>query len=291
MDEQSLLAAITKSGWKGAWEEQVKGLLSKLNFLANKGRHGRLLANLEIGNNKNNFVASVLEATIAFQFESAGIALEYEIRQDPDSDSSIDFRWATTSGKTVYIEVRLLQQDKATTDSIERQLQNGNVYRIAKDGDDEKQDIVRVQQVILEKVQKRDGTPTKFFTRDQGTVNIVAIDISQIILGMFDSDDCKLVTLGDPSLQPVYQRDIFGLFQEPMPQYPAHIQSLAQSYSHIRKTLHGVLFLFKQPKTELFNYSVERFLAWNPRLMNEDSARAICSEIEPALPLIKDKRQ
>jgi hypothetical protein len=104
---------------------------------------------------------------------------------------------------------------------------------------------------------------------------------------MFDSDDCKLVTLGDPSVQPVNARGIFGLFQEPMPEFPANIQSLAQSYRHIRQTLHGVLFLFRKPKTELFNYSVRRFLAWNPLLVNKDDARTICEDIESALPLLR----
>lgn len=289
MDEKTLLAAITKCGWKGAWDEQLKGLLTKLDLLENKGRYKKLLANLKGANNKSNFTASVLEATIGFQFESAGIELQYEIRQDAEGKSSIDFCWKTASGKTVYIEVRLLQQDKAAADSIANQLDAVNSYAISKDGEDEAQDIIRVQQVVLEKVQKKDGTPTKFLTAHQDAVNLVAVDVSQIILGMFDPDDCKLVTLGDPSVQDVNRRGIFGLFQEPDPEYPARIQSLAKSYGHIRQTLHGVLFLFRQPKTELFNYSVNRFLAWNPRLINEDTARDICKEIEPALPLFRKK--
>jgi hypothetical protein len=290
MDDETLLAIIRKCGWQGAWQDQVRGLLSKLTLLEGEGRYGRLLANLVAANDKNNFVASVLEATIAFQFESAGIKLDYEIRQDPDSNSSIDFCWKTAVGKTVYFEVRLLQQDRATSDSIQRQLQIGNVYAVSKDGEDEKQDIVRVQQAILEKVQKKDGTPTKFLTTHEDAINIVAVDISQIILGTFDPDDCRLVTLGDPSVQPVNQRGIFGIFQAPLPAYPEYIQSLAKSYPHIRRTLHGVLFLFKHPKSELFNYSVSRLLAWNPTLVDEETARAICTEIERALPLIKQKK-
>lgn len=162
-------------------------------------------------------------------------------------------------------------------------------HEILKDGNDERQDIIRVQQAILEKVQKRDGTPTKFLNLHEDAVNLVAVDISQIILGMFDSDDCKLVTLGDPSVPSVNRRGIFGLFQEPRPEYPAHIQSLAQAYSHIRKTLHGVLFLFRRPKTELFDCSLQRFIAWKPALISEDDAKAICKEIETALPLLARK--
>jgi hypothetical protein len=273
MDEKELLATIKNLGWKGAWEAQLKGLSSKLSFLISKGRYQKLLRNIKTANDKNNFVASILEATIAFQFESAGIELDYEIRQDPNSTGSIDFSWKTAAGSTVFIEVRLLQQGKAPTGST--------------DGDDEKQDIVRVQGVILEKVQKKDGTPRKFLAMHKGRINIVAVDISQIVMGMFDSQDCKLVTFGDPSVRTINRRGVFGLFQEAMPEYPEHIRLRAQSYDHIRKTLHGVLFLFRKPKTELFNYPIQRFLAWNPGLMDKEKAAAICNEIKPALPLMR----
>jgi hypothetical protein len=38
---------------------------------------------------------------------------------------------------------------------------------------------------------------------------------------------------------------------------PDHFKSLAESYSHIKKTFHGILFLFRRPKEELFNFSCE----------------------------------
>jgi hypothetical protein len=160
------------------------------------------------------------------------------------------------------------------------------MYAISKDGEDERQDIVRVQKVILEKVQKKDGSSTKFLATHQDAVNLVAVDISQIILGTFDVDDCFG---GDPSVPTVNRREVFGLFQETEPAYPEFIQSLTQSFNHIKRTLHGVLFLFRLPKTELFNFSVERFLAWNPSLIKEDTAREICKEIETALPLLRKR--
>lgn len=290
MDEKTLETAITNSGWKGAWDDQIKGLLSKLDLLEKTGRYNKLLANLIGTNDKNNFTASVLEATIAYQFESAGLPLQYETKQVANDESSIDFCWRTPSGKAVFIEVRLLQQDKATADSIAAQLNAQNRYALLKSGENEQQDVVRVQQVILEKVQKKDGTPTKFLTMQQDAINLVAVDISSIILGMFDFDDCKLVTLGDPSVSAINRRGIFGLFQEHSSEYPARIQSLAQSFAHIRKTLHGVLFLFRKPKTELFNYSLERFLGWNPGLIKEETAREICKELDAPLPLLKKKQ-
>jgi hypothetical protein len=286
MDKQALEAAIIRSGWQGVWEDQLQGLLSKIAVLAAKGRYKRLLANIEGANDRSNLVASVLEATIAFQFESAGMELEYEIKQDPSHASSVDFRWNTESGEAVFIEVRLLQQDNSTTDLIGGQLRIGNVWSVGKDGEAEREDIVRVQQVILEKVQKKDGTPTKFL-RNQGTINLVAIDISQIILGTFDHEDCLLVTRGDPAVPPICQRGIFGLFQDLLPGYPDRIQALAASYAHLKETLHGVLFLFKHPKRESFNYSLEQFLVWNPSMMRDASAKEIFEQIRLVMPFYK----
>lgn len=291
MDKQALEDAMTRSGWPQVWEDQLDGLWSKIEHLPSRRGFQRLLSNIRSSNDKSNFVASVLEVTFAYQFESAGIELDYEVKQDPSHPSSVDFRWKVSPKLTVYIETRLLQQDKATTDSIECQLHAANAWSVAQDGDDDQKDIIRVQQVIREKVQKEDGTPTKFFLRDQGTINIVAVDISQIILGMFDHDDCLLVGHGDPAVAPVCQRGVFGLFQELRPEYPDRIRALAESYSHIKETLHGLLFLFKRPKQERFNYSLEYFLVWNPSLMNKADAAEICDQIKRAMPLYKKREE
>lgn len=287
MDVSKLKTAIIRSGWNGTWEDQIEGLLSKLNFLEQTGRYGRLLANLLGANDRNNFEALVLEATIAYQFECAGLSLQYEVQQVADDKSSVDLCWRTATGTEVFIEVRLLQQDKATVDSISMQLDAHNTYAVLKSGEEESQEIIRLQQVILEKVQKRDGTPTKFLTMPPTAINLVAVDISSIILGAFDFDDCKLVTEGDPSVPEINRRGIFGLFQEAKLEYPSHIQSLAQLFVHVRNTLHGVLFLFRKPKTEHFDYSVERFLGWNSALVEEETAREVCEELNKALPLLR----
>jgi hypothetical protein len=196
VNKQVLEDAMIRSGWPRVWEDQLDGLWSKIQRLSSRREYQRLLLNIRNSNDKSNLVASILEVTFAYQFESVGIELDYEVKQDPSHPSSVDFRWKASPGLTVYIETRLLQQDKATTDSMDSQLRAVNAWSVAKDGDDERKDIIRVQQVILEKVQKEDGTPTKFFSGKQGTINIVSVDISQIILGMFDHDDCLLVGQG-----------------------------------------------------------------------------------------------
>lgn len=291
MNKQVLEDAMIRSGWPRVWEDQLDGLWSKIQRLTSRREYQRLLLNIKNSNDKSNLVASILEVTFAYQFESVGIELDYEVKQDPSHPSSVDFRWKASPGLTVYIETRLLQQDKATTDSMDSQLRAVNAWSVAKNGDDERKDIIRVQQVILEKVQKEDGTPTKFFSGKQGTINIVSVDISQIILGMFDHDDCLLVGQGDPAVAPVCQRGVFGLFQELRPEYPDRIRILAESYSHIKKTLHGLLFLFKRPKQEPVDYSLEYFLVWNPSLMNRADAAEICDQIKRAMPLYKKREK
>lgn len=291
MDKQALEEAIIRSGWSGVWDDQLDGLWLKLQRLVPKWKYRRLVSNIKNSNDRSNLVASVLELTFAYQFESAGIELDYEVKQDPNHASSIDFRWKVAPGLTIYIETRLLQQEKATTNSIESQLNAANAWSIVKDGDDEQQDIIRVQQVILEKVQKEDGVPTKFLSHDQGVINIVAVDISQIILGMFDHADCLLVGHGDPAVPLICQRGIVGLFQEPRPEYPDRIRALGESYTHLKETLHGILFLFKRPKHESFNYSLEHFIVWNPSLMERARAAEISEKIRSVLPLYRKRKE
>jgi hypothetical protein len=99
-----------------------------------------------------------------------------------------------------------------------------------------------------------DGTPRKFLTQVPDNINLVAVDVSEVILGTFDFYDCLLVGQGDVAVHPIHQRRIFGLFREVRENDADRFKSLAKSYSHIEKTLHGILFLFRRPKQELFNF-------------------------------------
>ncbi len=98
-----------------------------------------------------------------------------------------------------------------------------------------------------------------------------------------------LATHGDPGVEEVYRRQAFGLFQEDRPEYPQRIHDLAAKYSHIRKTLHGVLFLFKEPETSLLGYRLEQYLMWNPALIDEAKARPILADLTRAIPVRPDR--
>ena len=153
------------------------------------------------------------------------------------------------------------------------------------DGRDEHDAIIRLQSVIISKVQKRDGTPIKFLRVEPDIVNLVVIDVSDIFLGMFDVADCLLATHGDPAVKVEHRRGIFGLFQDPLPEYPEQIRTLAQTFDHIRSTLSGVLFLFRCRGSTVLDYRVEQYLIWNPKLMDRERAKAICAEISAGVPV------
>ncbi|VAW79042.1 hypothetical protein MNBD_GAMMA12-356 [hydrothermal vent metagenome] len=282
MDKKKLVNVIGKFG--AAHNEDIEGLLVKLNFIENNGKYGRLIKSISSANDKSNFFADVFEATFAYQFEASNLPLKYEVKQDNTNNSSIDFLRRTNSGISIYLEARLLQQDYATTQSIKDQLDANQFYRIAKNGSDEHDAIVRLQNVILSKVQKKDGTPVKFLTVDDDSVNIVVIEVSELVLGTIDIHDCLLSTHGDPYVEDVYRRGIFGLFQQPREEYSEFILGLAKFYEHIRKTLSGVLFVFKKQYGGFLDYRLEHYMVWNPNLVDQELAKKVCREISQAVP-------
>jgi hypothetical protein len=153
------------------------------------------------------------------------------------------------------------------------------------DGQDEQDEVVRIQNTVLGKVQDKNGNPIKFFSTAADAVNIVVVDATNSIMGTIDIQDCILATHGDPGVEVVYRRQVFGLFQEDKPEYPQHIHALSAKYAHIRSTLHGVLFLFKKPDTGVLAYQLEQYLLWNPALIDEARARPILTEVANVIPV------
>lgn len=197
----------------------------------------------------------------------------------------MDFLWKASNGYSVFFELRLLQQMQPIADGIKSQLQNSKMYQIFRGGQHEAHEVVRIQKTILVKVQDKKGNPIKFFSTAPNVVNIVVLDVTDNILGAIDFNDCLLATYGDPSVEEMYHRQVFGLFQEDMPKYPQHIRDLATKYAHIRRTLHGVLFLFKKPNTGILAYQLEQYLIWNRALMTGERAKIVCADIFRAIPV------
>lgn len=288
MDKQAIIDAMVRSGAKQNALDESDALWVKINHLQQTGRYGLLLSQLAKANDKSNLLALVLEANFAYQFESQGLGLTYEVTQNAQEKSSIDFLGIPPSGDYVYFEIRLLQQAQSITDSINAQLQTHKLYRVIMNALDEQHEVARIQNTILSKVQDKKGRPTKFFPTAANAVNIVVVDATDNILGMLDAHDCMLATHGDPSVEQVYRRKVFGLFQEEKPEYPQRIHDLAAKYAYIRSRLHGVLFLFRKPHTGILAYQLEQYLMWNPALIDPARALPIVTYVGDAIPVRSD---
>lgn len=286
-DRATLEAAITASGGTNQPADQVDGLHAKLKVLEATGRYSALLSGIAKSNDKSNFLALLLEATFAFQFESSGIALDYEVKQDATEGSSIDFGMKLDDGRVAYFELRLLQQDRATALAVAKQLEQSAVFAVAKDGADEQKEVLKTQSTILSKVEDKNGKPIKFFKVDARAVNIVVICISDILLGTVDLYDCLLATYGDPEVPPQCRRDVFGLFQDVKPEYPDHVHKAAARFAHLKRTVHAVLFLFRPRGSGVLDYPLQQVLVWNRALATEESARPVCERVYEGIPPLK----
>lgn len=284
MEKQALIEAIGRSGGKQNALDEVDVLWDKIDYLQQTGRFGPLLSQLVKANDKSNFLALVLEVNFAYQFEVRGLEMFYEVKQNSQKKSSVDFLHIATGGDSVFFELRLLQQAKPITDWINKQLKKIKAYSVVRGGQFEQDQVLRIQNTILNKVQDKHGKPIKFFSTAANVCNIVVIDASDSIFGAIDIYDCMLATYGDPSVQEVYKRQVFGLFQEDNSRYPQNIHKLATKYVHIRTTLHGVLFLFKKFNTGILAYQLEQYLMWNPTCIDETKAQRIFADITRAIP-------
>src|SRR5690242_4178298 len=130
INKEALIDAIRNSGGKDQPLAEVDEFWPKLELLQNTGRYGPLISQLAAANDKSNFLALVLEANFAYQFESQGLHLAYEVTQEPTKPSTVDFVRQTPAGKRAYLELRLLQQRKSIKDMIDEQLQKYGIYKV-----------------------------------------------------------------------------------------------------------------------------------------------------------------
>lgn len=283
IDRAALENAISASDGASQPDDQVEGLLTKLRMLEATGRYGGLLRDLIGANDKSNFLAYVLEATFAYQFEQAGLPLDYEVRQVATQDSSIDFGLKLSDEQAAYFELRVLQQDQATAQSIAEQLSATRAYVISQDGADEQQAVLRIQSTALSKVENDKGQPKKFFKVDEQTINIVVVCISDLLLGTVDVYDCLLVACGDPAVPEECRRNVLGLFQAVKPEYREEIRAVGARFEHIKATIHGILFLFRPRGSGVLDCTLQQVLVWNPALTTEARAKLVSECVSAAI--------
>ena len=283
VNKQSLIDAIQDSGGSQSVLDEVDDMWVRVDYLEKTGRYGALLSQISNANHKSNLLARTLELNFAYQFESVGLELAYEVSQDTQQNSTIDFLRVSPGGEQVFLDLRLIQQPQDIADSIAEQIENTERYKIALDAEDDHDAIVPIQRNVLSKVEDKKGNPIKFLSTAKNAFNIVVVDIADCMLGMMDIHACMLACQGDPGVEEPYQRGVFGLFQPDMPHFPQSIHDIAKRYAHIRGTIHGILFL-DRVGVKILTYRLCHYLVWNPALIDEPTARRILADVSTAIP-------
>jgi len=109
------------------FKDDIAAFKEKLSLLSATGRYSKLIKSILSSKDRKEFNTYVFEALFAFDFESRGLPLLYEVKQIHGSASSIDFLFATKDLK-IYFELRLIYQKESLTADIRAQLKNIGMY-------------------------------------------------------------------------------------------------------------------------------------------------------------------
>lgn len=240
------------------WEE-VSYFRQKIELLAKSKIYNKLLKALFSSNDLHEFNSYVFEVQFAYDFQSRNQPLIYEVKQSSDISSSIDYCYNLDNQNKIFFELRLLMQRNWITESIKSQLDNNDLYEIELNGEDEKKETERLQNIILSKCQDVEGNPVKFREPVEGNYNFIVINISELHLGGIDKFDCILAMYGDKSVPPFCRRGVFGMWQEFQLTDSSNEERLYQKFQYFRKTIHGVLFVRQVRKC---GYLGKIYLGW-----------------------------
>lgn len=281
------LGVDINSGFK----DDIESFKEKVVLLSNAGRYNKLIKSLLSSKDRKEFNTYVFEVLFAYDFESKGRPLNYEVKQIQGLGTSIDFLYHAKNGIRMYFELRQVYQKKCLADSIKSQLNKKGMYEVIQNGQDEQNEIVRLQNLILSKCQDRDGNPIKFriTSQDVNDYNIIAAYVSDLILGMMDKHDCVLTMYGDLAVPDFAQRNIFGLCQHLPDDSPEQFKTYYEKFKHFRETIHGVLFVrnVTHPKRcygdLILDLDLEYYLIGNNNVVDKSKFSAICDELNGIL--------
>ena len=145
------------------WPNKISGFGYKLELLFYTNRYNKLLKALFSSNELNEFNSHVFEVLFAYDFESKGHTLNYEINQQMSKiDTSPDFCYKLDNQTKIYFELHFLNQREWITALQESSLKNRNRFEIFLNGKDEIKETIRLQNIILRKCQADNGKPIKF---------------------------------------------------------------------------------------------------------------------------------
>jgi hypothetical protein len=267
-----------------AWPAIVSGFRDKLSLLDKSGNYKQLLKSLYSSKDLDGFNSYVFEAQFAYDFEINGQSIMYETRQLGKNLSAVDFCRELHADKKLYFELRLVQQRNWITKLITSLIRQEKYYEIVLTGDDERDETIRLQNLILSKCQDKNGNPIKF-SPDADSVNVIVVNVSGLHLGMIDQHDCMLTTYGDNAVDPFCRRGIFGLWQQLRRNSTDEDKKLHLKFEHLRKTIHGILFVRYVKNSgyldRLFiDRELEYFMIFNKNLMPENEGNVIIETLK-----------
>jgi hypothetical protein len=274
--------------------EYAEPLLKKINRLEGAGGYETLLAQLQAAKEEGDFRGRVLEVNFANLFVEAGTQLQYGAKQGMLGD--VDFCWCVGEYQ-IFIEMKLLGQDKKSKEAINQQLTDTGFYRMCVL--DDTYDIARIQRDIFEKSSIKKFNPLA----RPNWINIVAVDVSELQLGTVDIGDCLLAAVGNEITakycHPICLRPaVVGVFESAgkalspdQVEWVKYFHKFSNSgNSHPRDYIHGILFLFRHPEARAaLNYDLSAEIAWNAELMNESCAKSIFGSLRKIVPAKKNR--
>ena len=283
-----LQTIIQQAGGRSFAMDYAEDLLVKVNNVACHQVPSGYLTQFSQSRNAGDLRGRLLEINLVNYFATRKVSLSYEAKQGSAS-GDIDLLW-TTCGADVYIEVKLLGQDQVTTQEINQQLIEYGVS--ATHITDDTSDVMRLQYTIIDK-----ATLRKFeYPPITNAINLIAIDVSELQLGSMDAGDCVLATLGSARAKTYFgevcARDhVFGLFESTpeanQVEWAESINTKLSGNPHPRSYIHGVIFLFREPKElAALSYDLKGCIAWNTNLISDSLARAINDEFYKIIPRV-----
>lgn len=285
------LTAIIQAAGGGCWPlEYAETLLKKINRLEDAGGYETMLVQLRSAKEQGDFRGRVLEVNFAHLFVESGTGLQYGAKQGMLGD--VDFCWYVHECQ-VFIEMKLLGQDKKSREAINQQLEDTGFYGICIS--DDTSDVARIQRDIFEKCSIKKFNPLP----EPTWINLVAVDVSELQISTVDIGDCLLATVGNEItaryFHPICLRPaIVGVFESEgkalNPDQVEWVKRFHKVFSagepHPRDYIHGVLFLFRDPKERAaLSYHLNAAVVWNPELIDENRVRKIVEPFHQIVPL------
>lgn len=269
------------------WAKPISYFLEKTELLSETNRYKGLLKSLFASNEISEFNSYVFEVLFAHDFEAKQQELVYEVKQLPNEKSSVDFLYKFNE-LNIYFELRLIQQQNWITKSIAAQLSIENEYTIELSSGDGLNEAIRLQNLILSKCQKPDGTPIKFFEIEAGTLNFIVVNVSELHLGYISKEDCLCAMKGDGNVPLLHRTGILGMWQDLHENCKKNMRDYYDNFKYFRETIHGIIFVRYLKDSGSFDriyldWELEYFSIFNRTILPQETANLIDAKLSSLL--------